>query len=63
MNIPVNKKGEVYMEKNQELHNELTKKKYLDELVNELMTDQEWEFPAECRFFLEADLEWTLLGM
>lgn len=51
------------MEKNQELHNELTKKKYLDELVNELMTDQEWEFPAECRFFLEADLEWTLLGM
>lgn len=51
------------MEKNQETQEKMEKKEYLDELVNEVMTDQEWEFPAECRFFLAADLNWTLLGM
>ncbi len=42
---------------------EMNKKEYLDDLVNELMADGEWELPAECRFFLVADLEWSLLGM
>lgn len=34
---------------------------YLNSLVYELMADPDWEFPAEQRFFLVADLPWTLL--
>ena len=51
------------MENNHAEKKEMEKKEYLDGLVNELMADHEWEFPEECRFFLVADLEWTLLGM
>lgn len=29
----------------------------------ELMGDTEWQFPPQLRFFLVADLEWTLLGL
>ncbi len=38
------------------------KEQYLQDLVGELMADQEWELPPEQRFFLVADLEWTILG-
>lgn len=38
-------------------------KEYLDSIVAELMADTEWEVPPEMRFFLVADLEWTLLGL
>lgn len=38
-------------------------KEYLDSIVSELMADTEWEVPPEMRFFLVADLEWTLLGL
>lgn len=38
-------------------------KKYLDELVRELMSDPEWQLPANLRFFLVADLEWGLLNL
>lgn len=40
-----------------------TENEYLDSIVAELMEDQEWELPPELRFFLAADLEWTLLGL
>lgn len=36
-------------------------KKYLDELVAELMADPDWELPPECRFFLMADLGWSMI--
>ncbi|MCD8104560.1 MAG: hypothetical protein LUF35_06070 [Lachnospiraceae bacterium] len=39
------------------------KEQYIQSLVGELMADQEWEFPANQRFFLVADLDWTLLGL
>lgn len=42
---------------------EMTNKEYLDSIVQELMADTEWEFPPELRFFLVADLEWSLLGL
>lgn len=35
--------------------------KYLQELVEELMEDEEWELPRECRFLLENDLPWGML--
>ncbi len=38
-------------------------KEYLDGIVRELMEDTEWEIPAELRFFLAADLEWSLLAL
>ncbi len=36
---------------------------YVQELVAELMVDTEWKLPPELRFFLVADLEWSLLGL
>lgn len=51
------------MEKSHVENEVVEKKEYLNNLVNELMEDEEWELPVECRFFLVADLEWTLLGM
>ena len=38
-------------------------KTYLDEIVNELMTDPGWELPPELRIFLKADLAWALLSI
>lgn len=38
-------------------------KDYLNGLAFELMADPEWELPAECRFFLVADLGWTLMSI
>lgn len=34
---------------------------YLGSLVGELMADTEWQLPPQLRFFLVADLEWSLL--
>lgn len=34
---------------------------YIGSLVGELMADQEWQLPPNLRFFLVADLEWSLL--
>ncbi len=42
---------------------EMTNQEYLASLAGELMGDTEWEFPQQTRFFLVADLEWTLLGL
>lgn len=42
---------------------DMTNKEYLDSIVQELMADEEWELPPEQRFFLAADLEWSLLGL
>lgn len=42
---------------------DMTNKEYLDSIVQELMADEEWELPPEQRFFLVADLEWSLLGL
>ncbi len=39
------------------------KELYIKGLVGELMADQEWPFPQQLRFFLVADLEWTLLSL
>ncbi len=36
---------------------------FLDEIVEELLQDTEWELPAELRFPLKAALAWTLLGI
>lgn len=41
----------------------MTNKEYLDAIVAELMADTEWEFPAELRSILLANLEWGMLGM
>ncbi len=38
------------------------KEQYLQSLVAELMADPDWELPPDQRFFLVADLDWTLLG-
>ena len=38
-------------------------KAYLDEIVNELMVDPEWQFPPQMRIFLKMDLVWALLGI
>lgn len=46
-------KGDLYMDN----------KEYLNGIVYELMADPEWELPPQLRFFLVADLEWTLLGI
>ena len=49
---------------NQEMeHKEMTNQEKLSSLVGELMGDTEWQFPQQTRFFLVADLEWTLLGL
>lgn len=41
----------------------MTNQEYLNSIALELMADTEWELPPELRFFLVADLEWSLLGM
>lgn len=41
----------------------MTNQEYLDAIVAELMADSEWQLPPELRFFLAADLEWSLLGL
>ncbi len=38
------------------------KEQYMQGIVGELMADQDWDFPPDERFFLVADLDWTLLG-
>lgn len=38
-------------------------KEYLNGIAFELMADPEWEFPAQQRFFLVADLAWSLLAL
>ncbi len=49
---------------NQEMENkEMTNQEKLASMVGELMGDTEWQFPQQLRFFLVADLEWTLLGL
>ncbi len=35
--------------------------KYLDELVQELLADETWDLPAECRFALGPGLPWGML--
>ena len=39
----------------------MTNAEYLNGLVGELMGDQEWQTPPQLRFFLVADLAWTML--
>jgi len=41
----------------------MTNQEYLQSIVGELMADTEWQLPPELRFFLVADLEWSLLGL
>ena len=41
----------------------MTNQEYLDSIVAELMADPEWQLPPELRFFLVANLEWSLLGL
>jgi len=41
----------------------MTNQEYLDSIIAELMADPEWKLPPELRFFLVADLEWSLLGL
>lgn len=41
----------------------MTNQEYLESIVEELMEDDQWQLPPELRFFLKADLEWTLLGL
>lgn len=41
----------------------MTNEEYLKALIEELMADEEWEFPQELRFILTADLPWKLLGL
>jgi len=49
---------------NQEMdRQEMTNQEKLASMVGELMGDTEWQFPQQLRFFLVADLEWTLLGL
>lgn len=41
----------------------MTNQEYLNAIAAELMADTEWELPPELRFFLVADMEWSLLGL
>lgn len=41
----------------------MTNQEYLNSIVGELMADPEWQLPANLRFFLVANLEWSLLGL
>lgn len=41
----------------------MTNQEYLDSIVQELMADPEWQLPPQLRFFLMANLEWSLLGL
>lgn len=41
----------------------MTNQEYLEELVQELLADTEWDFPQELRFILQKDLPWVLLGL
>ena len=36
---------------------------FLQSVVGELMADPEWQLPPDQRFFLVANLEWSLLGL
>ncbi|MCM1440772.1 MAG: hypothetical protein NC131_16460 [Roseburia sp.] len=38
-------------------------KKYLDELVEELIGDEEWELPKKQRGILKKDLAWALTSL
>lgn len=38
-------------------------KKYLEEIVAELMADPDWELPPECRFFIAQDVAWGMIFM
>lgn len=40
---------------------EQTKQEYLQEIVDELLTDEEWELPKELRFWLMGTYTWELL--
>jgi len=41
----------------------MTNQEYLNAIVQELMADPEWQLPPQLRFFLVANLEWSLLGL
>ena len=37
------------------------KEGYLDEIIAELMADDEWQLPKECRFVLTDSMLWMLM--
>jgi len=41
----------------------MTNQEYLNAIAQELMADPEWQLPPQLRFFLVANLEWSLLGL
>ena len=41
----------------------MTNQEFLNSIVQELMADPEWQLPPNLRFFLVANLEWSLLGL
>lgn len=40
---------------------EQTNQEYLQDIVNELLADEEWELPKELRFWLMGTYTWELL--
>ena len=40
---------------------ERTNQEYLQDIVNELLADEEWELPKELRFWLMGTYTWELL--
>lgn len=40
---------------------EQTNQEYLQDIVNELLADEEWELPKEFRFWLMGTYTWELL--
>ncbi len=40
---------------------EQSKTEYLQEIVDELLADENWELPKEGRFFLLPGFEWEVL--
>lgn len=44
-----------------EMKKEQTKQEYLQEIVDELLADEEWELPKELRFWLMGTYTWELL--
>lgn len=43
------------------MDNQVDIKKYVDELVEKLMNDPDWELPAEDRKYLKMNLIWGLV--
>ena len=40
---------------------EQTNQEYLQDIVNELLADEEWELPKELRFWLMGTYTWELI--